>query len=74
MTKRIHGTVRGNTIELDDAPGIADGQRVEVVLTVEPPGRRWGEGILRSAGVAANSPEFDRVFEQIEKDRGRALR
>jgi len=32
MTKTIHGKVRGRTIELDEDPGIADGQAVEVIV------------------------------------------
>jgi hypothetical protein len=30
MTKKLHGKVRGRTIELDDDPGFADGQEVEL--------------------------------------------
>jgi len=38
MTKTLHGRVRGKTIELDEDPGVAEGQEVEVqVKVVEPP-------------------------------------
>jgi hypothetical protein len=38
MVKTLHGRVHGRTIELEDEPGMADGQRVEVRLrVVEPP-------------------------------------
>ena len=30
MTKTFHGRIRGRTIELDEDPGIADGQEVLV--------------------------------------------
>jgi hypothetical protein len=38
MIKTLHGRVHGRTIELDDDLGVADGQEVEVQVTVvEPP-------------------------------------
>jgi hypothetical protein len=37
MTKTLHGTVRGRTIELDEDPGAADGQEVQVQITVVEP-------------------------------------
>ena len=40
MTKRFHGTIRGKTIELDEDPGIADGQRVLVQITVCAPEKK----------------------------------
>jgi hypothetical protein len=37
MTKTIHGTAHGKTIELDEDLGVAEGQEVEVqVRIVEP--------------------------------------
>ncbi len=33
MTKTLHGKVRGRIIELDEDPGVEDGQQVEVVLS-----------------------------------------
>ena len=48
MTKRLHGTVHGRTIELDEDPGVADGQKVELQIEVEPKEGKWGDGILRS--------------------------
>ena len=69
MTRTIHGKLRGRTIELEEDVGLADGAEVEVV--VQPAKRRheWGEGIKRAAGVAADPPDFDEVFEQIAKER-----
>ena len=69
MTVTIHGKVYGKTIELDEDLGILDGQEVEVTVRPVEPRRPWGEGIKRSAGVAADDPEFDEVFEQIARDR-----
>ncbi len=37
MTKTLHGKVHGRTIELDEDPGVADGQEVEVQVKVMPP-------------------------------------
>jgi hypothetical protein len=36
MTKTIHGTIHGKTIELDEDLGVADGQEVEVQVKVLP--------------------------------------
>lgn len=37
MTKTLHGRVRGKTIELDEEPGVAEGQEVEVQMKVVEP-------------------------------------
>jgi hypothetical protein len=39
MTKTLHGRVHGRTIELDEDPGVAEGQEVEVQIKVvqQPP-------------------------------------
>ncbi|HVC93816.1 MAG TPA: hypothetical protein VND64_09000 [Pirellulales bacterium] len=37
MTKTLRGKVRGKTIELDEDPGIAEGQEVEIEMTFAPP-------------------------------------
>ena len=42
MTKKLHGKVHGKTIELDEDPGVADGQEVELQINVIPPVRNWG--------------------------------
>src|ERR1700678_963760 len=39
MTKTVHGTVHGNTIQLDQNLGVADGQQVEVELKFIEPGK-----------------------------------
>ena len=69
MTKKLHGIVRGRTIQLDEDPGVADGQKVELEIQVEPTSRRWGEGILRSAGGWADYPELDEIMERIHQER-----
>jgi hypothetical protein len=37
MTKTLHGKVHGRTIELDEDPGVADGQEVEIQIKIVPP-------------------------------------
>jgi hypothetical protein len=74
MTKIIHGIVRGKTIELDEDPGIVEGQEVEVQVKVVQPKKKWGEGILRSAGGWADYPEMDAIMEQIQQERKRERR
>jgi hypothetical protein len=69
MTKAILGKVHGRTIELDEDLGVADGQQVEVQVTIVQPARKWGEGILRTAGALADDPEWDTIMEQIYQDR-----
>jgi len=69
MSIVIHGVVRGSTIELKGSLGVPDGQEVEVLVTPLETNRTWGEGILRSAGVAAEVPGFDEAFAEIERQR-----
>jgi hypothetical protein len=69
MTKKLHGTVHGRTIELAEDPGVADGQEVELQLKVVRSGQRWGDGIRRSAGGWADYPEMDDIMEKIHQQR-----
>ncbi len=68
-TRTIRGKVHGRTIELDEDPGVAEGQEVEIQMTIVPPPRKWGEGILRSAGALADDPEWDTIMEQLQRER-----
>ena len=69
MTKTIRGKVHGRTIELDEDLGVAEGQEVEIQVKLIPPARKWGEGILRSAGGWVDYPEMDAIMEKIHQDR-----
>ncbi len=69
MTKTLHGKVHGRTIELDEDPGVAEGQEVEVQMKVVSPPKKWGEGILRTAGALADDPYWDGIMEEIHKAR-----
>lgn len=69
MTRRLHGTIHGKTIELDEDPGVSEGQVVEIQINVVPSPQTWGEGILRSAGGWQNHPEIDAVMQRIQLER-----
>ena len=69
MSIVMQGVVHGTTIELSENPGVADGQKVEVTVRVVDPKRKWGDGILRSAGIAAGEPDVDEAFELIQRER-----
>ena len=70
MTKTIHGTVHGRTIELADDPGVPDGQAVEVqVRVLDEPLRKPGDGFLRTEGALANDTEWDAIMEEIHQSR-----
>jgi hypothetical protein len=69
MTIVLQGVIRGTTIELKEQLDVADGQEVEVVVRVLHPQRKWGEGIMRSAGAAVGIPGADEVLEEIQRER-----
>ena len=61
------GVVRGNTVELDRAPGLPDGQPVAVTLAPVLP---KGEGIRRSFGTwADDAAELDEFLAAVRRDR-----
>ena len=51
MTKTLHGRVHGKTIELDEDLGVAEGQEVEIQVTIvqtaEPPRPPISEGLAK---------------------------
>ena len=69
MTKTTQGKMHGSTIELVEDIGLADGQEVEVVIRPINAPTAWGDGIHRSAGAAANMPEWDAALAEIERER-----
>ncbi len=84
ITRIIHGKVHGKMIELDEDLGVAEGQEVEVHVTMlkakkrlpgPPPG--WQPGNTQTtAGMLADScsEEDDRILEEISQDRKRETR
>ena len=75
MNKVLQGVVHGQTIELAEDLGVADGCRVEVVVRIPqlpgpPPG--WKpDGNQTAAGMMAAdwTDEDDRILEEIYQDR-----
>ncbi len=63
MTKTVNGVVYGKTIELDEDPGVAEGQQVQITIKTVPAKTPWGEGLRRCAGALANewTDEDDRI-------------
>jgi len=75
MTKVVHGTVHGKTIDLDEDLGVADGQAVEVqVKVISNTARQPGEGLLRTEGALADETEWDGIMEEIYQARKRERR
>jgi len=78
MSVALEGVIRGRTIELETDSGIADGEKVRLIVAVRPPeGRTDGATTDRtgSAGMLANHPDLDASLEEILADRRReALR
>jgi hypothetical protein len=70
-TTVLRGVVHGKTIELEEAPGLPDGQPVNV--TVQPVPQRQhipGEGIRQSAGAWADAAdELDAWLEEMRRSR-----
>jgi hypothetical protein len=75
MLRTIHGKIHGRTIELDEDPGLAEGQEVEVQVKVlaDAPGKP-GEGLLRTEGALADDTEWDAIMAEIYQSRKRERR
>jgi hypothetical protein len=70
MTNMLHGKVHGRTIELDQDPGVADGQEVEVQMKIiQMSARKPGEGFIRTEGALADDLEWDGIMEELYKAR-----
>jgi hypothetical protein len=67
QTPVLRGIIRGNTIELEQEPGLPDGQEVRVtVQPILPP----GEGIKQSAGTWADAgDELENWLEEMRSSR-----
>ena len=76
MNKVLHGVVHGQTIQLSEPVGVADGQEVEVVVRTSVSSRPWGEGIRKSAGGMSRcwTEEDEQILERIRQDRKRETR
>jgi hypothetical protein len=75
MTKILHGKVHGRNIELDEDPGVAEGQEVEVQVKVIPRAvQKTGEGFVRTEGALADDEEWDAIIEESHRERKRGKR
>ena len=70
MTKTVYGVVHGKTIELEENPGVAEGQEVEITIKPVPKPRPWGKGSFVARGpwpaigprrTTASSKRFTRI-------------
>ena len=66
MTKTLQGRIHGKTIELDEDPGVAEGQRVEIQITLTEP-RKPPEPAM-SPGLAAIYALLGERFDTGEHD------
>lgn len=72
MTKTIHGTVYGKTIELDEDLGVAEGQEVEIQVTLVVKSHRVpGEGFARTEGALADDADWDAIMDEIHQARNK---
>jgi len=69
MSKTVTGIVRGKTIELAEDLGVAEGQRVQVSVTVVDSTTPTGEGLRRTAGALADDAEWDQIMDEIHERR-----
>ncbi len=74
MSRIIEGVVHGRTIQLLDDPGVGEGQKVQVVLSVPCVEGTSGEGIRRTAGALADDPYWDQIMAQVHEGRRRERR
>lgn len=74
MVVHLQGTIHGKTVELEGSPGLADGQKVEVVIRALPTEPSWGEGIRRSAGIVGLETEDDAILDQLHAERQQSNR
>ena len=64
---KYRGVIHGNTVVLENSPGLKDGETVEVVLGAALPP---GEGLRRAAGSwAEGGEELDRFVEETYRHR-----
>ncbi|MEX0700624.1 MAG: hypothetical protein WD069_00870 [Planctomycetales bacterium] len=67
--RAIYGRVRGRTIELDESPGFAEGQDVEVLVRPISAAGTIGEGLLRTEGALSDDPHWDAIMVEIHESR-----
>jgi hypothetical protein len=75
MQKTLHGKIHGKMIELNEDPGLTEGQEVEVTVQAAKPVPGI-EGLKRCAGALADdwTDEDDRILEWLRQERKRDTR
>jgi hypothetical protein len=63
--KTVHGIIRGRTIELSEALDVAEGQEVEVQVTVVRTAKAGDEGFTRVAGALEDDREWEAIMEEV---------
>lgn len=74
MTRTLHGRIRGRIIELDEDPGVADGQEIKVRIEVPEPAQTPGDGLLQTAGALADDPLWDDNMDEVHRARKKERR
>jgi hypothetical protein len=75
VTKTLHGRVHGKTIQLQEDPGVAEGQQVEIELKViSEPIRVQGDGFKLTEGALKDDPYWDEIMKEIHEERKREVR
>ena len=76
MQKIIRGKIQGNTIQLEENPGFAEGQEVVGVVSAVGGKPDSENGLWRCAGALADewTEEDDRILHEIYMDRKRDTR
>lgn len=69
MTKTLHGKVRGRTIELNEDPGVAEGQEVEVRISVVGSSSSAIRSIADAFGTAPVLRSGDDILAQVRAER-----
>jgi hypothetical protein len=64
-------TIRGKITELDEDPGVPEGQDVEITVRVVSSNKptRNGEGFLVTEGALADDPYWDAIMEEVHLER-----
>jgi hypothetical protein len=62
----LKGTIRGKTIELEESPGLPEGQSVSVTVN---PTSATGDGLRRSFGVWADAEGLDEFLDEVRRGR-----
>lgn len=74
MTRQLQGVIHGKTIELNENPGLLDGEEIEVTLRLRRPSAEPMSGVPgdrpTAAGMLAHLPaDVDEELEAVIRER-----